>query len=101
MAPPADCLNYAEWNRTYNAIYLGIAAMGSATIFSLLQLPNASKSYCTALTITGIVTLIAIYHYVRIFNSWAEAFEAVSEDGGDDAVRLTGARFNDAYSYVD
>ncbi|CAE8655359.1 unnamed protein product [Polarella glacialis] len=75
--------------------------MGSATIFFWLQLPNVSKSYRTALTITGIVTLIATYHYIRIFNSWVEAFEVLSKDGGDYTVQLTGAPFNDGYRYVD
>jgi bacteriorhodopsin len=101
MAPLPDGFSYAEWNATYNAFSFGIAAMGSATIFFWLQIPNVSKSYRTALTITGIVTLIATYHYFRIFNSWVEAFEVVSKDGGDYTVKLTGTPFNDAYRYVD
>jgi len=101
MAPLADGWTYAEWNATYNAFSFGIAAMGCATIFFWLQLANVSKSYRTALTITGIVTCIATYHYFRIFNSWVEAFEVVSKDGGDYAVTLTGLPFNDAYRYVD
>ncbi|CAE8673426.1 unnamed protein product [Polarella glacialis] len=101
MAPLPDGFSYAEWNATYNALSFGIAAMGSATIFFWLQLPNVTKNYRTALTITGIVTLIATYHYIRIFNSWSEAFEVVSKDGGDYAVKLTGAPFNDGYRYVD
>ncbi|CAE8616730.1 unnamed protein product [Polarella glacialis] len=101
MAPLPDGFSYAEWNATYNALSFGIAAMGSATIFFWLQLPNVTKNYRTALTITGIVTLIATYHYIRIFNSWSEAFEVASKDGGDYAVKLTGAPFNDGYRYVD
>ncbi|CAE8597152.1 unnamed protein product [Polarella glacialis] len=101
MAPLPDGFSYAEWNATYNALSFGITAMGSATIFFWLQLPNVTKSYRTALIITGIVTLIATYHYIRIFNSWVAAFEVSSKDGGDYAVQLTGAPFNDAYRYVD
>ena len=101
MAPLPDGFSYAEWNATYNALSFGIAAMGSATIFFWLQLPNVRKSYRTALIITGIVTLIATYHYIRIFNSWVEAFNVVSKDGGDYTVTLTGTPFNDAYRYVD
>jgi bacteriorhodopsin len=101
MAPLADGWSYAEWNATYNAFSFGIAAMGCATIFFWLQLANVSKSYRTALIITGIVTWIATYHYFRIFNSWVEAFEVVSKDGGDYTVKLTGTPFNDAYRYVD
>jgi len=60
-----------------------------------------TKNYRTALTITGIVTFIATYHYFRIFNSWVEAFDVQNHDGGDYGVKLTGAPFNDAYRYVD
>jgi bacteriorhodopsin len=101
MAPLPDGFSYAQWNATYNGFSFGIAAMGCATIFFWLQLANLSKSYRTAMIITGIVTLIATYHYFRIFNSWVEAFEVVSKDGGDYHVTLTGTPFNDAYRYVD
>merc|ERR1712085_208830 len=80
---------------------MGIAGMGCATIFFWLQLPNVSKSYRTALIITGLVTTIATYHYVRIFNSWGEAFNVSNVEGGDYTVELSGAPFNDAYRYVD
>ena len=101
MAPlPAD-FGYGEWSAVYNSLSFGIAAMGSATIFFWLQLPNVSKSYRTALTVTGLVTLIATYHYIRIFNSWVAAFDVANKDGGDYQVQLTGTPFNDAYRYVD
>jgi len=100
MAPiPAD-LSYGEWSAVYNALSFGIAAMGSATIFFWLQLPNVTKNYRTALCITGIVTAIATYHYVRIFNSWNDAFN-VKATGAGYAVTVSGAPFNDAYRYVD
>jgi len=101
MAPLPTDFTYAQWSAVYNALSFGIAAMGSATIFFWLQIPNVTKNYRTALTITGIVTCIATYHYFRIFNSWVEAFEVQNKDGGDYAVTLTGAPFNDAYRYVD
>jgi bacteriorhodopsin len=37
-----------------------------------------------------------MYHYVRIANSWSNAFEV-----NDGQIRLTGVAFNDAYRYVD
>ncbi|CAE8606539.1 unnamed protein product [Polarella glacialis] len=101
MAPLPDSFSYAEWNATYNRLSFGVAAMGSATIFFWLQPPNVTKNYRTALTIIGIVTLIATYHYIRIFNSWSEAFTVSSKDGGDYTVQLTGSPFNDGYRYVD
>ena len=33
MAPLADDWSYAEWNAAYNALSLGIAAMGCAMFF--------------------------------------------------------------------
>jgi len=101
MAPLPEGFNYGQWSAVYNALSFGIAGMGSATIFFWLQLPNVTKSYRTALTITGIVTFIATYHYFRIFNSWVEAFH-VKGDGKDSySVAVSGTPFNDAYRYVD
>ncbi|CAE8608596.1 unnamed protein product [Polarella glacialis] len=101
MAPLPDGFSYAEWNATYNGLSFGIAAMGSATIFFWLQLPNVTKNYRTAITITGFVTLIATYHCIRIFDSWSEAFTVSSKDGGDYTVQLAGSPFNDGSRYVD
>ena len=39
----------------------------------VLQVANVTKNYRTALAITGIVTAIATYHYVWIFNSLCDA----------------------------
>merc|ERR1712176_1148936 len=102
MAPLPEGFTYGQWNMVYNALSFGIAGMGSATIFFWLQLPNVRKNYRTALTITGLVTFIATYHYIRIFNSWVDAFSVSnSEGGGDYKVALSGTAFNDAYRYVD
>merc|ERR1711957_839217 len=101
MAPLPDGFTYGQWSLVYNALSFGIAGMGCATIFFWLQLPNVSKNYRTALTITGLVTAIATYHYVRIFNSWGDAFNVGNVGGGDYTVKLSGAPFNDAYRYVD
>merc|ERR1712224_15741 len=50
--------------------------------------------------ISGEVTFIAAYHYLRIFNSWVEAYEYKPNSSGEveDPV-LTGVPFNDAYRY--
>jgi len=102
MAPLVDGWDYGSWSAVYNALSFGIAGMGAATIFFWLQLANVTKKYRTALTITGLVTWIATYHYFRIFNSWNDAFDVkFSADAGGYTVSLTGAPFNDAYRYVD
>jgi len=101
MAPLPDGFTYGQWSLVYNALSFGIAGMGCATIFFWLQLANVNKSYRTALIITGLVTAIATYHYVRIFNSWCDAFKVKNSNGGDYGVTVSGAPFNDAYRYVD
>merc|ERR1712159_752127 len=78
-----------------------MGGMGIATIFFWLQLRNVNKNYQTALIITGSVTWIATYHYLRMFNSWVDAFIAKNQRGGDYVVELSGTPFNDAYRYVD
>merc|ERR1711977_621718 len=88
------------WCAVYNALSFGIAGMGAATLFFWLQLPNLTKTYRTPLIITGLVTAIATYHYIRIFNSWVNAFELKQKDDSY-AVSLSGVPFNDAYRYVD
>merc|ERR1711939_1095565 len=44
---------------------------------------------------------IATYHYVRIFNSWNDAYAVSAGADGAYEVSLTGQPFNDAYRYVD
>ena len=80
----------------YNALSLTFAAMAAATIFFWFGRSQVGSAYKTALTITGLVTAIASYHYFRIFESWTGAH--VVANG---IIRSTGAGFNDAYRYVD
>merc|ERR1719498_206217 len=57
----------------------------------------------SAVVISGLVTFIAAYHYIRIFNSWVDAyaFPATDADGNVGDPTLTGIPFNDAYRYMD
>lgn len=89
-------LTLLQYGIVYNALSFGIAAMGAGTVFFFLGRSEVAKEYRTAITITGLVTLIATYHYVRIFQSWEAAFvlDAIS-------AKPSGAPFNDAYRYVD
>jgi bacteriorhodopsin len=101
MAPLPEGVSYGQWLAVYNALSFGIAGMGSATIFFWLQIPNVNRKFRTALIITGLVTAIATYHYVRIFNSWVGAFAVNADASGEFQVALSGQPFNDAYRYVD
>merc|ERR1711966_139139 len=79
----------------------------ATTVFLWLRLGSVAEQYKTALCITGLVTFIAFYHYVRIFNSWVDAYEFpkgldATELGEKTAdPKLTGIPFNDAYRYMD
>jgi len=85
-----------QYDLVYNFFSFTIAAMGAATIFFWMGRSQVSKHYKTALTITGLVTFIALYHYVRILESWDAAYTVV-----DGVLTQTGVAFNDAYRYVD
>jgi bacteriorhodopsin len=80
----------------YNAFSFTFATMAAATLFLWLGRSQVGYAYKTALTISGLVTAIAAYHYWRIFESWQAAYEVTNG-----AVRVTGMAFNDAYRYVD
>ena len=80
-----------------NFFSFAIAAMAAATAFLWLNRSQVSKYYRPALTISGLVTFIALYHYFRIYGSWTSSFTI-----SDGVVTATsGAGFNDAYRYVD
>jgi len=89
-------ISLGQYSLVYNALSFTIAVMGASTIFFFLRSFQIGPQYRTALTITGLVTLIACYHYFRIFASWESAFTIV-----DGVVKPTGPAFNDAYRYVD
>merc|ERR1719298_290740 len=76
--------------------------MMATTIFLWMRIPGVKDCYATALIISGLVTFIAAYHYLRIFNSWVEAYAYKPNSSGEveDPV-LTGVPFNDAYRYMD
>jgi bacteriorhodopsin len=85
-----------EFNLVYNAISFAIAAFGASTLFFLLQRSQVSPAYKTALTLSGLVCLITTYHYLRIFESFNNAY--LLKDG---LVIQSGMQFNNAYRYVD
>merc|ERR1711985_182459 len=91
----------------YNFTSFTLASMMATTVFLWLRLGSVAEQYKTALCITGLVTFIAFYHYVRIFNSWVDAYEFpkgldATELGEKTAdPKLTGIPFNDAYRYMD
>ena len=91
-------LTIGQFELVGNFFSFTIAAMGAATAFLWLNRSQVSRHYRAAITISGLVTFIALYHYFRIYTSWTGAYGVVA-DGA--LVANEGAGFNDAYRYVD
>jgi len=90
-------LTVGQFELVGNFFSFTIAAMAAATLFLWLNRSQVSSYYRPAITISGLVTFIALYHYFRIYGSWTGSYEVV--DGS--LVATGGAGFNDAYRYVD
>merc|ERR1719345_726701 len=85
--------------------------MMATTMYLWFRSASVAGQYKSAVLISGLVTFIAAYHYIRIFNSWVEAYEYKPNYNREGTVSngameianptLTGVPFNDAYRYMD
>merc|ERR1712137_654371 len=102
MGYTAEAMMFAmsagQFDLVYNVLSFSLASMAASTMFFWLRVSSVHEKYKSALVISGLVTFIAAYHYIRIFNSWTESYE-FPKSGGDPV--LTGKPFNDAYRYMD
>lgn len=89
-------ISVGQFNLIYNAFSFAFATMAAATIFFWFGRSQVAPQYKTAMTITGLVTFIAAYHYFRIFDSWTAAYDVTAG-----TLTTTGYAFNQAYRYVD
>jgi len=89
-------ITVSQYEFVYNAFSFTLAAMAAATLFFWISRSQVNSNYKTALTISGLVTAIAAYHYFRIFNSWESGYVVRNS-----MITATGYAFNDAYRYVD
>jgi len=104
-------LSFQQYQLVYNFTSFGLAAMGASTIFFFSRMGSFNEKYKPALSFTGLVTLIACYHYFRIFNSFEAAYTPCKVTAGKVdfsycnaevfGYTATGIPFNDAYRYVD
>jgi bacteriorhodopsin len=106
MGHPLFNVTDEQFQVVYNFLSFTFASMAASTLFFWFRLGSISEKYKSALTITGLVTFIAAYHYFRIFNSWVEAYSYPAPTGSDGVFTagdpvLTGIPFNDAYRYMD
>merc|ERR1712003_582584 len=80
--------------------------MMATTMYLWFRSTAVHDKYKSAVLTSGLVTFIAAYHYIRIFNSWVEAYSYSAGGIVDGAMEiqaptLTGVPFNDAYRYMD
>jgi len=85
-----------QYQAVYNVLSFALASMMATTMYLWFRSFAVKAHYQSAVLISGLVTFIAAYHYIRIFNSWVEAY---SYSTGSPT--LTGVPFNDAYRYMD
>jgi len=96
-----------QYQAVYNVLSFSLASMMATTMYLWFRASTGVKEqYKSAVYISGLVTFIAAYHYIRIFNSWVDAYEysAGAVVGGSMEIKdptLTGVPFNDAYRYMD
>merc|ERR1719238_527843 len=70
----------------------------ATTMYLWFRSTAVRDQFKSAVLISGLVTFIAAYHYIRIFNSWVEAYHYSTDSPNP---TLTGVPFNDAYRYMD
>ena len=89
-------LNQDQWNLVYNVFSFGLVSMLACTVYTLVSQARVLPKYRNALVMSSMVTFIAGYHYLRIFDSFKHA-------STDNKVLLDGTQnaFNEAYRYVD
>merc|ERR1712151_1395866 len=95
-----------QFQAVYNVLSFSLASMMATTMYLWFRAYAVQDKYKSAVFISGLVTFIAAYHYIRIFNSWVDAYsyKAGKVEGGALEMldpQLTGIPFNDAYRYMD
>jgi bacteriorhodopsin len=97
MSSSIDMLSNSQFQTVYNVFSFALASMLFSSIFLIVSQPRVLPRYRQALVVSSMVCGIAAYHYIRIFNSFNEAYTATAV-GGD--YNLTPLGFNEAYRYV-
>merc|ERR1711934_569078 len=101
-SPPAMMylMSDLQYQAVYNVLSFSLASMMATTMYLWFRAFAVRDRYKSAVYISGLVTFIAAYHYIRIFNSWVAAYDYAGVSQGE-GPKLTGVPFNDAYRYMD
>lgn len=89
-------LTVNEFNLVENVFSFAIGAFGVSALFFLLQRPEVAPRYRVMVTLLSLVSLVACYNYVRLFEGWNNAFSIVNGE-----VRNTGHIYDDTFRYAD
>jgi bacteriorhodopsin len=98
MSSTVTTLSNTQFQTVYNVFSFALASMLFTSLFLLVSQGRVLPRYRQAIVVSATVCGIAAYHYIRIFNSFNEAFIPTAV-GGD--YTLTPFGFNEAYRYVD
>jgi len=93
-------LDGSQWSTVYTVLSFGLVSMLATTVYSLVSQHRVLPKYRNALILSSMVTFIARYHYLRIFDSFSEAtaegsFNVMVDFNADPKA------FNEGYRYVD
>ncbi len=89
-------LTNGQWSSLFNIFSFGLISMLACTVYTLVSQNRVLPKYRSALVMSSMVTFIAGYHYLRIFNSFNESSHA-----GAITIGTSQGAFNEAYRYVD
>jgi bacteriorhodopsin len=98
MSSVVSTLSNSQFQTVYNVFSFALASMLFTSLFLLVSQGRVLPRYRQALVVSAMVCGIAAYHYIRIFNSFNEAFVTTTAGG---SYSLTPSGFNEAYRYVD
>merc|ERR1712125_136826 len=95
-----------QYQAVYNCLSFALASMMATTMYLWFRATAVKDQYKSAVIISGLVTFIAAYHYIRIFNSWVDAYHYAPGKVADGAMEMqaptmTGVPFHGAYRYMD
>jgi bacteriorhodopsin len=94
-------MNNLQYQAVYNTLSFTLASMMATTFYLWFRAFAVKDRYQSAVLVSGLVTFIAAYHYIRIFNSWVDAYEYQAPETNITDPQRTGIPFNDAYRYMD
>ena len=93
-------LTATQWSVVFNILSFGLVSMLATTVYTLVSQHRVLPKYRNALVLSSMVTFIAGYHYLRIFDSFKHATEPGTFKVAHD-VATSSTAFNEAYRYVD